>query len=110
MPGDVRDPFGFHSGVRSGSVWANFGPKFPEPKISNFKIFRFVRPSPPRRGPSSRRPEPRRPQGTVDKISDRQNLDPAITIVKAVVKRKQQQKQQQHLRDQCLTETDFDSE
>ena len=34
MPGDVRDPFGVHSGVRSGSVWANFGPKCSKPKIS----------------------------------------------------------------------------
>ena len=36
MPGDVRDLFGVHSGVRSGSVWANFGLKFSEPKIQKF--------------------------------------------------------------------------
>ena len=49
--------------VRSGSVRVNFGPKFSEPKILNFKNFQFVRPSPPRRGPSSRPAEPRRPEG-----------------------------------------------
>ena len=52
MPVDVRDPFGINSKVRSGSVWANFGPKFSEPKIYIFKRFQVVRPSPPRRGPS----------------------------------------------------------
>ena len=31
---------------RSGSVGANFGPKFSEPKIQHFKNFQFVRPSP----------------------------------------------------------------
>ena len=30
----VRDPFG----IRSGSVQANFGPNFSEPKIQNFSI------------------------------------------------------------------------
>ena len=54
-----KGPFG----IRSGSVRANFGPKFSEPKIQNFKRKQFVRPSPPRQGPSSHRPEPRRPEG-----------------------------------------------
>ena len=41
MLGDVRDPFGIHSGFRSDSVRANFGPKFSEPKIKiseNFNL------------------------------------------------------------------------
>ena len=40
MLGDVRDPFGVHSGVRSGSVWANFGSNFrsQELEISEFSI------------------------------------------------------------------------
>ena len=50
------------SGGGSGSVWANFGPKFLELKILIFKSFHCAA-SPPRRGPSSRRPEPRRPEG-----------------------------------------------
>ena len=37
MPGDVRDPFGVYLEVRSGSVGANFGPKFPEAKVQNSK-------------------------------------------------------------------------
>ena len=42
MLDDVPDPFGVHSGVLSGYVWANFRSKFSEPKIFNFKNFRIV--------------------------------------------------------------------
>ena len=58
MPSDVWDAFR----VRLGSVRRNFGTKFLEPKIFNFKNFKFVRPSSLQPGPSSRRPEPRRPE------------------------------------------------